>query len=166
MSIQFNLISTKDNDFLHLKSVSFDDLFVKKLLETDIISRSNKGKCKIWVYKVDNRIVAFSTLDLSDDWSRFTDSQQHFYIPLLAVVPEEQGKGYGKYILNHVLDEATIAINFSKKNISDYIFLDVYETSRTAKLMYEKNGFVSIHSEDDPLFNNERFHVMAKNLSL
>jgi len=52
------------------------------------------------------------------------------YLAALFISPQEQGKGYGKILLNHVKD--------LKKSMN----LKVYQENESAIRFYQKNGFV------------------------
>lgn len=69
------------------------------------------------VLEVDGTVVGF--ISMIDD-----------YLAALFISPNEQGKGYGKILLDYVKDQ--------KESIS----LQVYQENESAIRFYEKNGFI------------------------
>src|SRR5262245_34753039 len=77
---------------------------VKRLLQNDIPYRIAYNGCLVWVYyDHDNNAVGFATLDLCDDYERFTEGKLHSYIPLLAVNPAFERRGHGRSIVQHLI---------------------------------------------------------------
>ena len=82
---------------------------IPRLLQSDIPYRVNYGSGFVWVYRdTSNSIVGFGSLDLCKEYERFTDGKSHTYIPLLAVHPNFQGRGYGRRIVDHLIGEAVL----------------------------------------------------------
>jgi hypothetical protein len=70
---------------------------VKRLLQHDIPNRVMFGSGVAWVFRSpDGNTVGFGTLDICNDYDRFTDGKRHCYIPLLAVNPAFQKRGHGR----------------------------------------------------------------------
>ncbi len=145
---------------------------VKRLLQTDIPNRTMNGVsrlCLIYLYRdPEGNTVGFGTLDLCNEYERFTEGKPHTYIPLLAVNPAFQKRGHGFSIVQHLIAEAVL-ISRSVPAWSEYLFLDVYLTNQRAIALYEKCGFVKLNPDTpfpDPQENNEPYIVMAKNLAI
>src|SRR5206468_810787 len=85
----------------------FADQFVSRILREDIPQRVQFGNARIWAYQdTDNQIVGFGTIDVNKEYHYLTQGQRHPHIPLLAVKPGMQGRGYGGYIIDHLIGEA------------------------------------------------------------
>ncbi|MGL6073011.1 MAG: GNAT family N-acetyltransferase [Fimbriiglobus sp.] len=156
-SIEYQEISA----WIHPES----NAFVNNYLRENIPRRENDDGCKIWIYVcAENDIVGFGTLVFGDEFPKYSAGFPHFYIPLLSVHPQMQGKGIGKQILTHLIETATAE---SLLNPSCYhsLFLDVYQTSLAAIGMYQKFGFVQIGEAvaDDGDINGP-YLIMARRL--
>lgn len=116
----------------------------------------------MWAYKdPQQNIVGFGTLDFCDECSQFTEGKPHAYIPLLAVHPDMLGRGYGKSILNHLVEEAEYMVA-EEKELHHAVFLDVYEFSTVAMSLYARCGFVRLNGPIVDPENGANFFVMAK----
>ena len=105
-----------------------------------------------------------SALDVCKEYEHFTGGKYHSYIPLLAVNPAFQKRGYGRSIVEHLTAEAVL-IAQSPADYSDLLFLDVYTANRGAISLYEKCGFVALNPDapiPDPQENNETYVIMAR----
>ncbi len=142
---------------------------VKRLLCSDIPHRATYGFGLVWVYRDPaGNTVGFGTLDVCKEYERFTGGKYHSYIPLLAVNPAFQKRGYGRSIVQHLLAESVL-IAQSPAGFSDLLFLDVYTANQGAISLYEKCGFVILNPDIpilDPQENNEPYVIMAKKLVL
>jgi ribosomal protein S18 acetylase RimI-like enzyme len=150
-----------------IRNWQFADAFVLRLLETDIPLRAKFHSCQIWGYLgPDQEIVGFGTIDVCDDYRRLTNGRPHTYLPLLAVNPLKQGRGYGTAIVKHLVARAALLVCQKGNNCHDALLLDVYMTSHIAIALYKKCGFVSVTDEPihDPL-ENKFYMVMAKRVS-
>jgi ribosomal protein S18 acetylase RimI-like enzyme len=167
MSIPLTTIDVKLNDpvFNAITTWPFKDEFVLRLLLNDIPQRIKYGSCKFWAYRdPQSTIVGFGTLDICNDCSAFADSKRHTYIPLLAVHPDTQGRGHGKSIVNHLIQEAACQVARSPE-LHHAVFLDVYQESAPAIGLYTACKFEPL---DGPLVddvNGKRFFVMAKRVT-
>ncbi|HZV06887.1 MAG TPA: GNAT family N-acetyltransferase [Gemmataceae bacterium] len=141
---------------------------VKRVLQNDIPQRSAYGWCLIWLYRDDNGdIVGFGTLDLCEDYARFTGDKPHPYIPVLAVHPNFQNRGHGRRIVEHLVAHAAVSVR-KMPHVSTLLFLDVYK-SNPAISLYEKCGFEVLNPDSpipDPSENNEPYFIMAKNVAI
>lgn len=147
----------------------FYEAQVQRLLEHDIPHRVVYSSCWVWTYRDPHgNTVGFGTLDVCQEYERFTGGRRHFYIPLLAVNPVFQRRGHGRSIVEHLTGEAVL-IAQSSRDVSDLLFLDVYSANRGAISLYEKCGFITLNANTpipDPEENNEPFVIMAKKVSL
>jgi len=136
-------------EFRVVTAWSFSDAFVGRLLQSDIRQRFKLGRCSMWAYRdPDNHLVGFGTLDLCYEYAAETAGRIHPYIPLLVVNQPSEGHGYGKSIVRHLSDEATL-LAFAGV-CSSVLYLDVYTTSTRAIHLYEKCGFSRISDEPIP----------------
>jgi GNAT superfamily N-acetyltransferase len=162
-------IELESPEFEAIYAWPFPDRFVVRLLRDDIPQRIQFNSCRIWVYRdPDGQFVGFSTLDVCDDYARFTAGRPHPYIPLLAVNPAIKSRGYGTSIVQHLIDEAT-SLARTADGCHDVLFLDVYTTSVKAITLYTKCGFVSLTDEpivDRAAEGGETYIVMALRVSV
>lgn len=139
--------------------------FVARLLATDIPQLMAWKNCQFYVFhNSDDELVGFGTLHKSDQWSSLVGGKEHYYIPLLAVRKEHEGKKYGKFILNHLIETAALHV-FLGKEMSDRLILDVYTDGPVS--MYEKAGFEHLiaQPQPDPEEGGRAYHIMGKRLS-
>ena len=122
----------------------------------------------IWVYRAPTGdIVGFGTLDVCKDYEQFTGGKRHSYIPLLAVHPAFQKRGYGRSIVEHLSAEAVL-IAQSPGDFSDLLFLDVYTANQGAISLYNKCGFVTLNPStpiQDSQEGNETYVIMARSVT-
>jgi ribosomal protein S18 acetylase RimI-like enzyme len=144
----------------------FERGFVTQILADDIPQRMKYQNGAIWVYlDPDKNIVAFGTLSICEDYADLTGGKPHLYIPLLAVHPEQRGRGYGKAVVEHLVSEAACTVQASPTSVHSAVFLDVYEESVAAFNLYQNSGFVTLgNSIIDPL-NGKTYHIMAKRVT-
>ena len=110
--------------------------------------------------------MGFGTLDLCCEYPGFSAGRNHPYIPLLAVHPDFQRRGYGRSILRHLIAEA--AFMAKQHQCQDILYLNVYIDSLKARALYEKSGFETIRSVPiaDPEEGGRVFVVMAKRVGV
>ncbi len=60
--------------------------------------------------------------------------EESYHLKNIAIKKEYQGKGYGKFLLNHLIEKA-------KKENKKFIFLEVRVSNERAIKFYEKLGF-------------------------
>src|ERR1700722_14543555 len=88
---------------------SFPDDFVVRILRDDVPQRVKYGRGKIWAYLDKGRsIVGFGSIDVCTEYGDLTGNKPHPYIPLLAVNPDHQRRGYGGFIVRHLIGEAVL----------------------------------------------------------
>ena len=163
-----SIVALGSDEYKAISAWPYSDAFVPRLLTDDIPYGLVFSQCRMWVYKDPaGQIVGFGTLDLCRVHDTFTSGQLHTYIPLLAVNPSMQGKGYGTSILRHLTDEAAIAATQSSV-CHDMLFLDVYTSSEPAIKMYEKSGFVVVSPSPilDELEGGKPYIIMARRVSV
>lgn len=148
----------------------FYETQVTRLLQTDIPHRMLFSFCLMWLYRdADGNEVGFSTIDVSNEYSRYVDGRQHVYIPLLAVHPAFNGRGYGRAIVSHLIDEAALMVNTTPCDFADQVFLDVYTANERAIGLYTKLGFVVLNSNNpilDSQESNQPYVIMARNVRI
>ena len=142
--LQPRQIRPRDPLFNQLLSWPFHEPYVGRLLRNDIPQRARNGNGRIWVYEDDlsKTIVGFGTIDVCPEYSKLTGGQFHPLIPLLAVHPLHEGRGYGGFIVDHLIGEAVLLARQPHAGCCDLLFLDVYESNIRAVYLYEKRGFV------------------------
>jgi len=151
--------------FAEILRWSFRETFVARLLAEDIPQRVAFHGCQIMGYlNREREIVGFGTIEISGEYQSLTGGRPHPYLPLLAVSPGHQGKGYGTAIVNHLV---LLASHFARAGkCHDVLFLDVYESSTAAIHLYRKCGFETMVADplDDPI-ERKRYFVMARRVS-
>jgi ribosomal protein S18 acetylase RimI-like enzyme len=168
VTVPLTAIDVKLNDpvFNAMTTWPFKDEFVSRLLVDDIPQRVKYGSGKIWAYgDPQSTLVGFGTLDICTDCSAFTDAQPHTYIPLLAVHPDMQGRGHGKSIVTHLVNEAACVVAGSPGRLHHALFLDVYEESIPAIRLYIGCNFVTLNGPLVDEVNGKTFFVMAKRVT-
>jgi len=145
----------------------FADPYVNRLLREDVPQRARSGNGRITVYRDPaGEPVGFGTIDVCNDYGSLTGNRLHPYIPLLAVRPGYEGRGYGTFIVRHLIGEAAL-ISCRGDGCHDVLFLDVYTSNAPAIALYRKCGFVNI--KDEPLLDaieKRTYFVMARKVSI
>ncbi len=158
------LIAFDSLEFKEILKWTFADSYVGRLLRDDIPNRMQFGNGQTWIYRdLDGRIVGFGTIDVCEEYSEYTAGKPHPYIPLLAVNKEMEGRGHGKSIVLHLVNEAA-RLARTMQICCDILFLDVYADNSIAINLYSIFGFVNIKEEPipDPNEGNRPFLVMAR----
>jgi ribosomal protein S18 acetylase RimI-like enzyme len=152
--------------FEALRQWRFEDEFVARILADDIPQRTKYQNGRIWVYlDPEKNIVAFGTLSICHDYALLTDGKPHLYIPLLAVHPDQRGRGYGRSVVEHLVGEAACIVQADPAHFHSAVFLDVYDESVAAFNLYQKCGFATLGNPIvDPL-NGKVYRIMAKRVS-
>jgi ribosomal protein S18 acetylase RimI-like enzyme len=156
-------------DFNEFKEICnwFPDSYISRMLLKDIPQRVRFGNCRIWIYRDQNReLIGFGTIDVSEAYLDFTGGRPHLYIPLLAVKPGMDGRGYGKAIVQHLIEQAAIRSSAPGESL-EFLFLDVYEDNGKAIELYKKCGFKNMRNEPtpDPDEGGKRYFIMAMRVS-
>lgn len=81
-----------------------------------------------WVLEREERIIGYGVLSIAAGESHILN---------LAVGPSQQGKGFGKRLLEHLLDRA-----YSGK--AEMVLLEVRPSNHAARHLYEQRGFNEI----------------------
>jgi len=125
------------------------------------------GLGHIWAYQnIEREIVGFGTIDYCDDYTSITAGKDHVYIPLLAVHPAMQRRGYGQSIVNHLFDQSVIAAVDLKDHCHDAVLLDVYASNQGAIALYEKCDFVKLTGELMDDIEKQSYFVMGRSLRI
>jgi ribosomal protein S18 acetylase RimI-like enzyme len=154
-------------DSLEFKGIlewPFADAYVGRLLREDIPERMQLGKGRTWIYRdPDGRVVGFGTIDVCEEYGEYTAGRPHPYIPLLAVNKEMEGRGHGKSIVLHLIDQAG-RLACTPETCCDRLFLDVYVDNLIAINLYKNFGFVNVEEESipDPKEGGRPFFIMAR----
>ncbi|MBW4828448.1 MAG: GNAT family N-acetyltransferase [Clostridiaceae bacterium] len=120
-----NLNETYYNQFIQLHDFIFPNIYVSG---KDIVEDINKNR---FVFSIidDNKLIAYSVLRLYKN-SKIATAE------IIGVDEKYRGKGYGKAILNHLLE-------FSfQKNVIEEIELIVDGDNDTAISLYQSLGFI------------------------
>ena len=155
-------------EFGEISGWPFEDPFVGRLLREDIPQRVQFNNGLVWVYRdPDNRLVGFGTIDVCDDYREYTAGRPHPYIPLLAVNPSIESRGYGTSIVRHLIGEAAL-LACRRRGSHDVLFLDVYTTSVKAIALYDRAGFTRLVQEPipDPSEQGKAYIIMGKRVSV
>jgi ribosomal protein S18 acetylase RimI-like enzyme len=151
--------------FEAVRSWSYADSFVGRILNDDIPQRVQYGNASIWAYAdPDKRLVGFGVMDVCDDYSSLTGGTAHPHIPLLAVNQESQGKGHGNSIVKHLIGQAAICARRGWYNV---VFLEVYTTSAAAISLYQKHLFEKVSEE--PVYDTAEkqfYYIMGRQVSI
>lgn len=160
-------IEPESPEFLEIRGWPYDESYVGRLLGEDIPQRVRRGRGQIWIYRdPQGQLVGFATIDVRDHYSDFTDGRLHPYTPLLAVNPAMEGRGHGRSIVRHLIDQAAILAS-GPGACCDLLFLDVYASNERAIKLYEKLGFVKANDRPrlDPDEDNRPYFIMARRVS-
>ncbi len=91
-------------------------------------------------------------LDISVKWEKIHQNQnkRHYYLLIIGVDPELQGKGIGSLLVKDILSKA------------DCEKLDCHLETMTAKnvMFYERHGFKAIHNQS--IKNGEQYWIMKR----
>jgi ribosomal protein S18 acetylase RimI-like enzyme len=167
-------VAPSDKEFLEIlkwpfATAPFYEAQVQRLLQSDIPQRFAYGFASLWIYnEPKGQTVGFGTLDLCGEYSQLTGGKPHSYIPVLAVHPHHRGSGYGRTIVDHLIAEAVLIAQHPTQ-VSDQLFLDVYQANQGAVSLYLKAGFSVLNANSpviDPAENNEPYLIMAKHVAI
>lgn len=138
------------------------------LLRDDLPARVLLGRCYVWLSRDSaGTPVGFGSLSVCDEYPQYAGAFSHCYIPVLAVHPNHQGRGYGKQILEHLVSESVL-FHESSHDLSGLLILDVYQANAPAIGLYTKCSFETLNADNpmfDPKENNEPFVVMARKIA-
>ena len=81
-----------------------------------------------------NYFVVLETEDKIIGYMIAGEYEESYHLKNIAIKKEHQGKGYGKFLLNHLIEKA-------KKENKKFIFLEVRVSNERAIKFYEKFGF-------------------------
>ena len=141
------------NDFTSEIQCKLDDFF-KTMYSSRGLKYDPKGKHKdlrdiyytyqangggFWVLLDGDKIIGTTGLKILDRDNGIGEVKR------MAVLPDYQGKGYGKLLLNHLIDEARI------RSLS-ILRLDTMKSYDKALNLYHRAGFYKIERYNDNLF--------------
>jgi GNAT superfamily N-acetyltransferase len=146
LSLSPILIKHDSPEFREIRGWPFADPYIGRLLREDIPRRVTLWDCRIWIYRdPEDQPVGFGTLDVCDDYCDFTSNRLHPYIPLLAVKPSMEGRGYGTRIVRDLIDKAGVTARGA--GCQNILYLDVYADNNQAIKLYEESGFMKTGGE-------------------
>lgn len=100
-------------------------------------------------YQINNNVQTFLMLIEDDEpvafaaYSPRDENREIYKLHKLYCLPQTQGKGYGKILINQVIDNTVAAgISILDLNVNRY---------NNAKTFYEKMGFAVAYEEDVPI---------------
>lgn len=102
--------------------------------------------------KVTGSIVLSEIMDeeyKSINW--LTENNSNLYIHRLAIHPNEQGKGYARYLMD-------FAENFAKENSFSSVRLDTFSLNKRNNLFYQKRGYKQLSDVYFPKQSDAPFH--------
>lgn len=85
------------------------------------------------------------------------DLFETYHIATIVIMPEHQGQGLGKYLLDYML---------SKSKMADHALLEVRESNIRARTLYQQYGFRDIGMRKRYYKDGENAIVMRKELEL
>jgi GNAT superfamily N-acetyltransferase len=159
-----SLVRLDDAEFETIRGWPFADSYIGRMLHEDIPQRVRDWFCKIWIYRdPENQLAGFGTFHVGMDCSQYAGKVVHSYIPLLAVNPTIESRGYGTAIVRHLIGEAAI-LAYRSEGLLDVLFLDVYAANTKAITVYQKCGFAILTDEPipDPQENGKPYVIMAR----
>lgn len=74
-------------------------------------------------------------------WTTVRKEEDYLLLAMIHVKEEQRGKGYGKKLMDLVIEEA-------KEKYLELVALGVYKTNETAISLYKKCGFIIFDEED------------------
>ena len=102
----------------------------------DIENVYSKDKGGFWIYKINERIIGTVAIRQIDRDKRICELKSMY------VLPQYQGKGYGRSLLNYAIKQA-------KDKGYDYIRLDAKKDSVKAINLYKSSNFYEIERYND-----------------
>lgn len=105
------------------------------------------------VLLLENKVIGYSIV-----WIIF----EEFHIANIAIHPDYQQQGFGKYLLTEILKTAD---NSRANRGLEYAILEVRESNRIAINMYEKFGFKKISVRYNYYSSGENAIIMRKSLT-
>lgn len=160
-------IALDSPEFATICDWPFHDEYVRRVLRNNIPQRAYRGAGQVWIYmSAEREIIGFGTIDVCREYEDYTQGQPHPYIPLLAVNPAHLGRGYGSYIVRHLIQLATNLAD-TVEGCRDVLFLDVYTDNEVAIRLYQKCGFEIAEPDPrtDPDENDRPYLIMAIRVS-
>jgi ribosomal protein S18 acetylase RimI-like enzyme len=134
------LIAMASPEYLQLAQWPFRDAYVPRMLRHILPMFELEHETRVWVFHDETgAAVGFGTLEIVAEypWLVAPPFRRHFYVPLLAVHPAAERRGYGKAILKHLIAEASLP----RQDVEPMLILDVYAENARAIGLYDRAGF-------------------------
>lgn len=143
-----------------IRLMTIEDMPKVLAIENEVFTSCwNEAEFKFEV--LENEFSSLYVLEINGEVIGYSGLYQLFEraeILTLAVSKKYQGKGYGKMLLQHLIDEAI-------KNESEVISLEVRVSNKVAINLYEKFGFITMRTRKSYYQDNhEDAYEMAKAL--
>jgi ribosomal protein S18 acetylase RimI-like enzyme len=146
------------NDIINQHSQKLEKTYV--LLENNdikglllIVKGKNRGFLNEIIFLLKNLKVStalkFLYIEFLDYFVLSKSNEDDVYLAELAIDKKEQGKGYGKMLLNKTIEIA-------KKEGFRRVILDVELSNTKALKIYEHVGFKKFNKRTDKIFNRKR----------
>ncbi len=160
------LIAMASPEYLQLAHWPFRDAYVPRMLRHILPMFELEHETRVWVFGDDTgAAVGFGTLEIVAEypWLLSPRFRQHLYIPLLAVHPAAEGRGYGKAILGHLI-AAAAALPLAE--VEPLLALDVYVGNERAIRLYDRAGFRKLTETplSDPAEGGRGYWIMGMRL--
>ena len=112
------------DEIIKIESECFIDPWPKEAFESDL----NNPDAELMVLKDNDEIIGYY-----DVWYMFDNAD----ISNIAISKKYQGKGYGEYLLKHLIQRCI------SKNV-EFLHLEVRVDNEVAKNLYKKLGFIEV----------------------
>jgi len=134
------------DEVVRLEKEIFSDPWTKKMFEQEV---SDNSLAKTYILEIDNKIVGYAGM-----WKLFENAD----ITNIAVKKEQRRKGYGKLLLETILNEC-------KRQNTEYVHLEVRVSNEPAINLYKSYGFEIINTRKSYYEDNhEDAYVMILDL--
>lgn len=113
------------------------------LFPGSLSSRVELGSYSDKIYNKAQRFEAWNKDELVGLIAAYHNKEKHLvYITSVSVLEVFAGQGIAKQLLTHVID-------FAKENNASTIELEVHKTNEKALALYQSNGFIESHTEEN-----------------
>jgi ribosomal protein S18 acetylase RimI-like enzyme len=133
----------------------------------DAVRHMRKGGTKIWLYYANSDLVGYGSLGRTNWPILFPEEPKKavLILPSLGVQEKHHRKGYGKYICNHLIEQAQSLYRKrvdEGKPIAPLLGLLVHPENTDAKALYKSVGFSTYPYFHDDVDDGVRYEGMAK----
>lgn len=127
-----------------------NELFSLPWLKEDYLYELNENEfSRLYVLEIDNNIIGYAGVHIIFEQSQITT---------IGISKKYQNKGYGKVLLNHLID-------ISKQEYCETISLEVRVSNESAINLYKNNGFETINIRKSYYVDNyEDAYLMMKGI--